>query len=60
MRSLPVLEAVYTGEPCDHEEVLCQYELEKAIKRCGGTPTPPRKTKRHALPTKHTSKEENE
>jgi len=40
--ALPALQAVYTGEPCDHEHRLCQYELEKAIKRCGGTPLPPR------------------
>ena len=37
-RALPALECVYTGEPCQHERNLCQYELEKAIKLCGGTP----------------------
>ena len=42
--ALPALEAVYTGEQCDHNSKLCQYELAKAIRRCGGTPTPPPKT----------------
>ena len=40
-RALPALQAHYTGEPCDHVHGLCQYELEKAIKRCGGIPEPP-------------------
>ena len=44
-KALPALESVYTGEACDHEHHLCQYELEKAIKLCGGTPNPPRETK---------------
>lgn len=44
-KALPALEAVYTGESCDHGKRLCQYELEKAIKRCGGVPTPPRTTR---------------
>jgi len=44
-KALPALESVYTGESCDHDSSLCQYELEKAIKLCGGTPTPPQKTK---------------
>lgn len=44
-KALPALESVYTGEPCDHDKRLCQYELEKAIKLCGGIPNPPRKTK---------------
>ena len=44
-RALPALEAVQTGEPCDHENNLCQYELGKAIELCGGTPIPPRKAK---------------
>jgi len=38
-RALPALEAVYTGGPCDHEKNLCQYELEKAIRSCGGKPS---------------------
>ena len=38
-RALPVLEAAYTGKPCDHSRFLCQHELAKAIKLCrGGTP----------------------
>ena len=37
-RALPALESVYTGEPCQHERNLCQHELGKAIKLCGGTP----------------------
>lgn len=41
-RALPALAAVYTGESCDHDNRLCQYELEKAIRLCGGTPNPPR------------------
>jgi len=43
-RALSVLEAVYTGAPCNHDKNLCQYELEKAITLCGGAPEPPRKT----------------
>ncbi len=35
-RALGALEQAYTGETCDHEHGLCQYELEKAIRRCGG------------------------
>jgi hypothetical protein len=35
-RALPVLEKSYTGEPCDHENCLCQGELQKAIKACKG------------------------
>jgi len=37
-RALPALRAFYTGEPCDHDRDLCQYELNKAIRLCGGTP----------------------
>jgi hypothetical protein len=40
-RALPSLTAAYTGDLCDHDKTLCQYELEKAIKLCGGTPEPP-------------------
>ncbi len=32
-RALPTLERHYTGEPCDHARMLCQYELKKAINR---------------------------
>jgi hypothetical protein len=35
-KSLVVLKSYYTGEPCDHEKFLCQYELEKAIKLLEG------------------------
>lgn len=35
-RALPALQANYTGEPCDHTHNLCQHELSKAIRRCGG------------------------
>ncbi|MFC1452630.1 hypothetical protein ACFLSJ_04715 [Verrucomicrobiota bacterium] len=44
-KALPALQSVYTGDSCDHEKNVCQYELEKAIKQCGGTPDPPRQTK---------------
>jgi hypothetical protein len=32
IRSLPVLEKHYTGEPCDHKNRICQYELKKALR----------------------------
>lgn len=35
-KALSVLKKYYTGEPCDHEKYLCQYELEKAIKLLDG------------------------
>ncbi|MBC7235226.1 MAG: hypothetical protein H5T69_05250 [Chloroflexi bacterium] len=35
-RALPVLEALYTGEPCDHERAICQYELGKSILKIRG------------------------
>jgi hypothetical protein len=41
--ALPALEGAYTGDTCSHYSSLCQDELEKAIKRCGGTPHPPLK-----------------
>lgn len=41
-KALSTLESEYTGEQCNHDKNLCQYELEKAIKLCGGMPTPPR------------------
>lgn len=37
-RALPGLLASYTGAPCDHDRCLCQHELQKAIRRCGGSP----------------------
>ena len=33
-RALPTLMTFYTGNPCDHEQTFCQYELKKAIDRC--------------------------
>ena len=42
-KALPALKSVYTGEQCEHGKSLCQYELEKAIRLCGGIPDPPRK-----------------
>ncbi len=36
-RALPVLKKYYTGEPCDHEKAICQYELSKAIGKIEGT-----------------------
>ena len=41
-RALSALESAYTGELCQHDTRLCQGELEKAIKLCGGVPNPPR------------------
>jgi len=35
-RALPVLSQFYTGEPCDHDNCLCQRELQKAIQLCEG------------------------
>lgn len=35
-RALPILEKYLTGEECDHEKFMCQYELEKAIKLVSG------------------------
>ena len=35
-RALPFLESYYTGKECDHEQHICQSELEKAIKLCKG------------------------
>jgi hypothetical protein len=43
--ALAPLQAMYTGELCDHSKCLCQYELAKAITLCGGIPDPPRKTR---------------
>lgn len=36
-RALPVLEKHHTGEKCQHGVTLCQYELDKAIKKIEGT-----------------------
>jgi len=35
-RALPLLESLYTGEPCDHDLRICQYELGKAILKIKG------------------------
>ena len=35
-RALPVLHRHYTGGPCDHDAVLCQRELSKAIELADG------------------------
>lgn len=35
-RALPALEKEYTGLPCDHRYFLCQRELARAVRRCGG------------------------
>ena len=35
-RALPILRALESGEPCDHESALCRHELEKAIEGCSG------------------------
>ena len=35
-RALPFLEKHHTGKPCDHDRVLCQRELDKAIRLCRG------------------------
>jgi len=35
-RALPVLTESYTGRPCDHDNCLCQRELQKAIELCKG------------------------
>jgi len=34
--ALPVMQSCYTSQKCDHDTSLCQYELKKAIRRCGG------------------------
>jgi hypothetical protein len=35
-RALPVLEKHVTGGECDHDRLLCQHELRKAIRLCRG------------------------
>ncbi len=34
--ALPIMQSYYTGSECEHDACLCQHELGKAIKRCGG------------------------
>jgi hypothetical protein len=36
-RALPALRSHLTGRKCDHERGLCQYELDKAIRKIEGT-----------------------
>jgi hypothetical protein len=31
-RALPVLYKYFTGKPCDHQRLICQYEISKAIR----------------------------
>jgi hypothetical protein len=35
-RALPLLDSLYTGEPCDHANEICQYEVKKAILKIKG------------------------
>jgi hypothetical protein len=35
-RALPVLTEFYNGLPCDHDNYLCQRELQKALNLCNG------------------------
>lgn len=35
-QALPTLQAMVSGEGCDHETRICQHELEKAIEGCSG------------------------
>lgn len=42
--ALSSLKNEYTGKLCKHDTTLCQYELEKAIRNCGGTPEKRAKT----------------
>jgi hypothetical protein len=37
-KALPVLQSLVRDELCDHESKICQYELEKAIEGCSGSP----------------------
>ena len=36
VRALSLLEQLYTGQSCEHDKYLCQYELKKAIRLCKG------------------------
>jgi hypothetical protein len=36
-RALPVLEKHFTDGGCDHDRLLCQHELRKAIRLCRGS-----------------------
>lgn len=35
--ALPVLQTLVTGEPCDHDRLICQKEVLKAIEACSGS-----------------------
>ena len=35
-RALPTLEKLYTGEPCDHSDYICQDGVRKAINKIKG------------------------
>lgn len=48
-RALPVLEKHYTDKPCDHHDMLCQRELEKAIDLCRGGVNLPSLVWRHGF-----------
>ena len=48
-RALPFLEKQYTGKPCDHDRMLCQRELETAIRLCRGGVNLPALVWRHAV-----------
>lgn len=34
--ALPVMQSCYNSRDCNHDTTLCQHELKKAIRRCGG------------------------
>ena len=48
-RALPFLEKQYAGKPCDHDRMLCQRELETAIRLCRGGVNLPALVWRHAV-----------
>ena len=41
-RALPALERLYTGRECQHDRLICQHEVRKAIERCRGRNWAPR------------------
>ena len=36
-QAISSLQALYTGKECDHDNEVCQHELEKALKLCQGS-----------------------
>ena len=36
-RALPALQSLLTGGPCDHDKLICQHEVESALKGCDGS-----------------------